>query len=181
MHPFLEQFLTRQAGSGAADLAGADARVRIPLREGVVNEFLREMVVAGNTSLRELRVTIAPGHRLDLLVVSPKIPLAGRMTIPCVLEQTLIVSPVSPAPAIRVQIVREGLAGYLAAFLPMAMRFLPPEVTLSEGVLTIDLGSQLAARGLSWVIPFIKEGTLETEAGLLWFTLHFHVESRPQA
>ncbi len=46
----------------------------------------------------------------------------------------------------------------MAALLPMAARFLPPEVTLSNGALTIDIGSQLAARGLSWIIPFIKEG-----------------------
>lgn len=172
MHPFLDRFLTRQATTGAADLAGADTRVRIPLRESVVNEFLREMVVAGNVSLRELRVTIASGNRLDVVVVSPKIPLAGRVTIPCVLDQALIVS---PSPAIRVQIVREGLAGYMAAMLPMAARFLPPEVTLSNGALTIDIGSQLAARGLSWVIPFVKEGAFETEASLLWLTLHLHV------
>ena len=172
MHPFLEQFLTRQVNTGAADLAGADARVRIPLREGVINEFLREMVVEGNASLRELRVTIAAGNRLDMHVASPKIPLAGRVTLPCLLDQALIVS---PSPAIRVQIVREGLAGYLAAMLPMASRFLPPEVTLSDGVLTIDLGPQLAARGLSWVIPFIKAGSFDTESGLLWLTLHLHV------
>jgi hypothetical protein len=173
MHPFLEQFLTRQASSGAADLAGADARVRIPVREGVLNELLREMVVAGNASLRELRVTIANGNRLDVLVVSPKIPLAGRVTIPCVLDQALIAS---PSPAIRVQIVREGLAGYMAAMLPMASRFLPPEVTFSNGALTIDLGSQLAGRGLSWVVPFIKSGSFDTESGLLWLTLHLHVQ-----
>lgn len=172
MHPFFEQFLTRQASTGAADLAGADARVRIPLREGLVNEFLREMVVAGNASLRELRVTIAAGNRLDVLVASPKIPLAGRVTIPCVLDQALIVT---PSPAIRVEIVREGLAGYLAAFLPMAARFLPPEVTLANGVLTIDLGSQLASRGLAWTVPFIKSGSFETESGLLSVTLHLHV------
>lgn len=172
MHPFFEQFLTRQTTTGAADLAGADARVRIPLREGVVNEFLREMVVAGNTSLRELRVTIAAGNRLDVLIVSPKIPLAGRVTIPCVLDRELIVS---PSPAIRIQIVREGLAGYLAAMLPMAARFLPPEVTLTNGILTIDLGPQLASRGLSWAVPFIKAGTFETEPGLLSLTLHLHV------
>ncbi len=47
MHPFLEQFLARQASTGAADFAGADARVRIPVREGVLNEFLREMVGGG--------------------------------------------------------------------------------------------------------------------------------------
>jgi hypothetical protein len=173
MHPFLQQFLTRQATTGAADLAGADARVRIPVREGVLNELLREMVVAGHASLRELRVTIASGNRLDVLVVSPKIPLAGRVTIPCVLDQALIVS---PSPAIRVQIVREGLAGYMAAMLPMAARFLPPEVTYSNGALTIDLGSQLAARGLSWVVPFIESGSFDTESGLLWLTLHLHVE-----
>lgn len=172
MHPFLEQFLARQASTGAAAFAGGDARVRIPVREGVLNEFLREMVVAGNPSIRELRVTIASGNRLDVLVVSPKIPLAGRVTIPCVLDQALIVS---PSPAIRVQIVREGLAGYMAAMLPMAARFLPPEVTLSNGALTIDLGSQFAARGLSWIVPFIKEGAFETEASLLWLTLHLHV------
>lgn len=171
MHPFLDQFLTRQATTGAADLAGADARVRIPLRESVVNEFLREMVVAGNASVRELRVTIASGNRLDVLVVSPKIPLAGRVTIPCVLDQALIVS---PSLAIRVQIVREGLAGYMAAMLPMAARFLPPEVTLSNGALTIDIGSQLAARGLSWAVPFVKSGSFDTEASLLWLTLHLH-------
>jgi hypothetical protein len=172
MHPFLEQFLTRQATTGAAALAGADARLRIPLREGVVNEFLREMVVAGNASLRELRVTITAGNRLDVTIVSPKIPLAGRVTIPCVLDQSLIVS---PSPAIRVQIVREGLAGFMAPMLPMAARFLPPGVTLNGSVLTIDLGAQLAARGLSWVIPFIKDGTFETEPNLLWLTLHLHV------
>jgi hypothetical protein len=172
MHPFLQQFLTRQASTGAADLAGADARVRIPLREGVVNDFLREMVVPRNASLRELRVTIASGNRLDVLVVSPKIPLAGRVTIPCLLDPVMIVS---PSPAIRVQIVREGLAGYLAALLPMLARFLPPGVTLDGGILTIDLGSQLAARGLSWIVPFIKEGAFETEAGLLSVTLHLRV------
>jgi hypothetical protein len=171
MHPFLEQFLARQVNTGAADFTGADARVRVPLREGVVNEFLREMVVAGNASLRELRVTIAPGNRLDVLVVSPKIPLSGRVTLPCVLDQALIVS---PAPAIRVQIVREGLAGMMAAMLPMAARFLPPEVTYANGVLTIDLGSQLASRGLSWAIPFIESGSFDTESGLLWVTLHLH-------
>lgn len=171
MHPFLEQFLTRQASTGAADFAGADARVRIPLREDVVNEFLRELVVAGNASLRELRITIAAANRLDVLIVSPKIPLAGRLTIPCVLDQALIVS---PSPAIRVQIVREGLAGYMAALLPMAARFLPPEVTLSNGALTIDFGPQLAARGLSWIVPFIKSGSFDTESGLLWLTLHLH-------
>ena len=171
MHPFLDQFLTRQVNTDAADFAGADARVRIPLREGVVNEFLREMVVAGNASLRELRVTIAPGNRLDVLVVSPKIPLAGRVTLPCVLDQALIVS---PAPALRVRIVRDGLAGMMAAMLPMAARFLPPEVTYATGILTIDLGSQLASRGLSWAIPFIKSGSFDTESGLLWLTLHLH-------
>jgi hypothetical protein len=171
MHPFLDHFLTRQATTGAADLAGADARVRIPLREGVLNDFLREMVVAGNASLHELRVTIGSGNRLDVLVVSPKIPLAGRVTVACVLDPALIVS---PSPAIRVEIVREGIAGYMAGMLPIAARFLPPEVTVSNGALTIDLGPQLAARGLSWVVPFIKEGAFETEAGLLWLTLHLH-------
>jgi hypothetical protein len=172
MHPFLEQFLTRQLTTGAPDLAGADLRVRIPLREAVLNDFLREMVVAGNSSLRELRVTIAAENRLDVLVVSPKIPLAGRVTIPCVLDRTLIVS---PSPTIRVEIVRGGLAGYMAAFLPMASRFLPPEVTLSDGALMVDFGPQLASRGLSWLVPFIKEGTFETESNLLWLTLHLHV------
>jgi hypothetical protein len=171
MHPFLGQFLTRQVTTGAADFAGADARVRIPLREGVVNEFLREMVVAGNASLRELRVTIAAGNRLDVLVVSPKIPLAGRVTLPCVVDQALIVS---PSPAIRIQIVREGLAGYLAALLPMVTRFLPPEVTYADGALTIDLGPQLAARGLSWAAPFIESGAFDTESGLLGLTAHLH-------
>ena len=173
MHPFLDAFLTRQLTTGAADFTGADARLRIPLREGVVNEFLREMVVAGNASLRELRVTIAAGNRLDVLVVSPKIPLAGRVTLPCVLDRSLIVS---PSPAIRIEIVRGGLAGYLAALLPMATRFLPPEVTYANGALTIDLGPQLTARGLSWVIPFIEEGAFETEAGLLWLTLQLRAD-----
>lgn len=172
MHPFLEQFLTRQATTGAADFAGADARLRIPLREGVMNEFLRDMVVAGNASLRELRVTIAPANRLDVLVVSPKIPLAGRIMLPCVVDQSLIVS---PSPAVRIQIVREGLAGYLSALLPMVTRFLPPEVTYSNGALTIDLGPQLAARGLSWAAPFIKSGSFDTESSVLWLTLHLHV------
>lgn len=181
MHPFLEQFLTRQTTTGAAELAGADARVRIPVREGMLNEFLREMVVAGNASLRELRVTIAAGNRLDVLIASPKIPLAGRVTLPCVLDQALAVSPApepapTPALAVRVQIVREGLAGMMAAMLPMAARFLPPEVTYANGVLTIDLASQLAARGLSWAIPFIKSGSFETESGVLWLTLHLHVQ-----
>jgi hypothetical protein len=173
MHPFFERFVDRQLKTGAADFAGADARVRIPLREGVVNEFLREMVVEGNASLRELRLTIAEGNRLDVYIVSPKIPLAGRVTVPCVLDATLIVS---PSPAIRVQIVREGVAGYMAAMLPLASRFLPPEVTLAAGVLTIDFGPQLASRGLSWIVPFIKAGSFDTESGLLWLTLHLHAE-----
>jgi hypothetical protein len=173
MHPFLDAFLKRQLDTGAADFASADARVRIPLREGVLNEFLREMVVAGNASLRELRIAIAANNRLDVLVVSPKIPLAGRVTLPCVLHRSLIVS---PSPAIRIEIVREGLAGYLAAMLPMVTRFLPPEVTYSNGALTIDLGPQLATRGLSWAVPFIKEGTFETDSGLLWITLHLRAE-----
>jgi hypothetical protein len=172
MHPFLQQFLTRQSSTGAADLAGADVRVRIPLREGVVNSFLREMVVAGNDSLSELRLTIASGSRLDVLVVSPKIPFVGRVTIPCLLDPVLIVS---PSPMIRVQIVREGLAGFMAPLLPMAARFMPPGVRLNGGIVTIDLGPPLAARGLSWIIPFIKDGTFETEASLLWLTLHLHI------
>ena len=97
--------------------------------------------------------------------------MSGRVTVPCLLDPTLVVS---PAPAIRVQIVREGLAGYLAALLPMAARFLPPEITLTNGILTIDLGPQLASRGLSWVTPFIKAGSFDTESGLLWLTLHLH-------
>lgn len=172
MHPFVERFLARQVGTGAADFADADARVRIPLREGVMNEFLREMVVEGNTSLRELRVSVAAGNRLDIHIASPKIPLSGRVMLPCLLDPTLVVS---PSPAIRVQIVREGLAGYLAALLPMASRFLPPDITLTGGVLTIDLGPQLDARGLSWALPFIKAGSFDTESGLLWLTLHLHV------
>jgi hypothetical protein len=172
----LEQFLTRQKDTSAADFAGADARLRIPLREGVVNELLREMVVKGNASLTDLRLTIAAGNRLDVYVASPKIPLAGRVTIPCVLDPTLIVS---PSLAIRIQIVREGIAGYMAAMLPLASRFLPPEITLANGVLTIDLGPQLASRGLSWAIPFIKDGSFNTESGLLWFTLHLHAGSAP--
>jgi hypothetical protein len=172
MHPFIERFLARQANTGAADLAGADARVRIPLREDVINEVLREMVVEGNASLRELRVTVAAANRLDVHVASPKIPLAGRVMLPCILEPALVVS---PSPAIRVGIVREGLAGFMAPLLPMAGRFLPPGVTLNAGVVTIDLGPQLAARNLSWLIPFIKEGSFETESRLLWLTLHLHV------
>jgi hypothetical protein len=172
MHPFIERFLARQVTTGATDFTGADARLRIPLRESVINEMLREMVVAGNASVRELRVTIAAGNRLDIHVASPKIPLSGRVTLPCLLDPTLVTS---PAPAIRVQIVREGIAGHLSALLPMAARFLPPEITLNGGVLTIDLGSQLAARGLSWVIPFIKAGSFDTEPSLLWLTLHLHV------
>jgi hypothetical protein len=174
MHPFFEQFLSRQLANGAADVAGADARVRIPLREGVVNEFLQAVVVEGNASLRDLRVTIAAANRLDIHLASPKIPLAGRLTLPCVVDQALIVS---PSPAIRIQIVREGAAGYMAALLPMATRFLPPEVTLAPGgALNIDLGPQLASRGLSWLFPFIKAGSFDTESNLLWLTLHLHVD-----
>ena len=171
MHPFIDRFLKRQTDSGAADLAGADVRLRIPLREPVVNEFLREMVVEGNTALQELRATVLAGNRLDIVIASLKIPLSSRVTLPCLLDPTLVVS---PAPAVRVQIVREGI-GHLGVFLPMAARFLPPEVTLQDGVLTIDLGSRLASRGLSWVTPFIKAGSFDTESGLLWLTLHLHV------
>lgn len=174
MHPFIEQFLTRQMNTGAADLAGADARVRIPLREGVVNDFLRAVVVEGNASLRDLRVTIAAGNRLDIHLVSPKIPLAGRLTLPCIVHPALIVN---PAPAIRIDIVRGGAVGFMAALLPLVARFLPPEVTLAPGgALTIDLGPQLASRGLSWLFPFIKAGSFDTEPGLLRLTLHLHVD-----
>jgi hypothetical protein len=172
MHPFVKRFLTRQVSTGAADLEGADARLRIPLREVVINEFLRELVVEGNASLRELRVSVATGNRLDIHIASPMIPLAGRVMLPCLLDKALIVS---PSPAIRVEIVREGLAGYLAALLPMASPFLPPDIKLTDGVITIDLGRQLVARGLSWALPFIKAGSFDTESGLLWLTLHLHV------
>jgi hypothetical protein len=177
MHPFLEHFLTRQKNTGAADFAGADASVRIPLREGVVNEFLSEMVVKRNSSLTALSLTIKAGNRLDVYVASPKLPIWGEVTLPCTLDPMLIIS---PSPAVRVQIVSEGVAGYMiATVLPLVSRFLPPEVTLSAGVLTIDLGRQLASRGLAWAIPFIKSGSFKTESGVLWLTLDLHAGSSP--
>jgi hypothetical protein len=59
MDPLLTEFLAHQAQTNDADLAGTDLRLRVPLREGVINDLLARTVVATQPSVRALDVAIA--------------------------------------------------------------------------------------------------------------------------
>lgn len=172
MHPMLAEWLTRQEETSFADLRGGEVRLRLPVREGVANEFLKRTVVASQQNLQDLTLTIGEANALDVRV-KPSMPFVPALTLAFVAERELRFT---PSPTMALELKRQGLPALIVGMLPMMQKRLPPEVTLTAEGLTIDIGRVLEARGLGRVVPFIKSGEFESELGVLWVTVRLAVE-----
>jgi hypothetical protein len=169
MDPQLTAFLARLSEADYADLAGADLRLRLPIRERVLNDLLAATVVASNPKIERLEVQIVEDNLLRITVVSPAIPFASRVSVDVTIDREMTVS---PSLTLTVFLVREGLARWLAVALPFVSSFLPPTVTRHDHAFVIDVGRILQEHGWGAVTPFIRSASLETERGVLWLSLH---------
>jgi hypothetical protein len=172
MHPLVTEFLARQAATGYADLAGTDIRLRLPLREPVVNDFLARGIVASHPSIRYLAIAIGQDNRLDVRVESSAIPLSPRLTLEFIVDRLVSLR---PSPTIRLTLQRQRVTRLLAIILPFVSNLLPPEVRWANGALCIDLGMLLQREGLAPLIPFIQSAELESEPGIMSVALHLAI------
>ncbi len=176
MPPFVDEFLARQLATRFADFAGGEIRLRLPLRQAVVNDILAQTVVASsNGKLRHLELVFGEGNRLDVRIESSAIPLSPRLTLEFVIDRTVSLN---PTPAIRLVLQRQRVTRLLAIILPFVTGLLPPEVHWANGALVVDLGMVLERNGgvaLIPLLPLIQSVELESEPGLMWLNVHAHV------
>jgi hypothetical protein len=172
MHPLLTAFLARQEESGYADLAGTDLRLRVPVREGVINDLLARTVLATQPAIRALDVTIDEDNLVQVGFVSTAIPLAPRLTFELVVDHQLMLT---SSPTLTLFLVRRRLTRLLAIALPWLDKLLPPFVSRAEASFAIDVGMLLQQQGLEQLIPFIHAAEFTSERGVIWVDLHLAV------
>jgi hypothetical protein len=169
MDPRLNDFLTRLADADYVALTGGDLRLRLPLREEVINDLLATTVVAAQPKIDALDVRIQEGNQLRLNIASPAIPIISRLTVEFVVDRAI---ELSPSPTLRLFLVERGPTRWLSFALPFFASQLPPSVTRDGTTLIIDIRALLVEHGWDAIIPFTRSATFESERGVLWIDLH---------
>jgi hypothetical protein len=177
MDPLLSELLERQLATGFADLAGTDLRLRLPVRESLVNELLARTVVASSSNIRHLEVAFGPANQLNVRVESSAIPLSPRLTLEFIVDRAVTLQ---PSPTIRLILQRQRVTRLLAIILPFVSGLLPPEVHWFSGALIVDIGSLLERNRddldvLIRLLPFVQSVELDSEPGRMWLNVHVHV------
>jgi hypothetical protein len=160
--PFLEDWVARQVPARWPDLAGTRADVRLPLREPLVNEALEALVLPRVTALKRLSVAFLADQRVDVVAASRTFSILPALTMTLDLDPDVAID---PTPRIRMRLRKGGLGSMLGS---LAAGALPPGVTMTEGLIAVDLATLIGDRDTLGLLPAIRSARLETAPGLLW-------------
>jgi hypothetical protein len=173
LHPLIHDLLARQLQTGGADVRGATATIRVPLREAILNEVLAGVVLPAYPSLRRLNVAVGMDNRVDVTAASSQFAFLPTITV------RLEVDPEvrgAPMPIVRLRVRREGVSGLVAPILSLMAKRAPPGVRLDGGLIEIHLAELLRSTAAARYVRMLRSGRIETEPGVLWITGTFAID-----
>jgi hypothetical protein len=138
-------------------------RLRVPLRQTVVDALLAARPDDGAGPVRDLRLYLLGKQRIALEVVA-HVPLLGNQRVRVEADVTPRVG--FPGDGrLRLTLLNRGIVGLaLNAFRSR----LPDFVTIAGQDAAIDLGLLLRRGGLAWLVPLISRCETRVQPGVLW-------------
>jgi hypothetical protein len=166
MHPLLEQ----QRAEGFPAFRGTDVRGRVPLRERTLNNALRALGRSGQLpgALAQVAIQIQADNRITL------------HGLPGPFSPTFRIDPViDVAAGGRLTLRLQGFAALLGPVISLlvgALGRLPPGMTISGGVITVDVRAALEQAGQGQLARLIRQVRVATDNGILHIDFHIRVD-----
>ena len=172
----MRELLEEQRSLGFPAFAGANANIRIPLREGVLNTLIGDKVV-GRGPIKGLTLQILDSNRISF-DLSHDIPL-----IPKQIRGDLVLAPVTnfeSDPRLLIMYNVGGLVGTLLKLVPknLIAEKLPSFVTLSDNRIFVDFKALLDKQKLGDILPLIHSLRFSSQRGALFLELHLHITEK---
>jgi hypothetical protein len=163
----LNQILERQRQNGYAGFRGTSIKGRLPIREGLLNELIREgQAKKGGGSFRINQLSIQDNNILALNVTVEKWLFSKTLTIALAIDP-IIDFPRSPFLKIR-PAQSLGLLGTVIEIALTAIN-LPGAITVSPGQnIAVNLKAVLESAGRADLVPLIQGLGVTTQPGVLY-------------
>jgi len=146
------------------ELAGAEAFVKVPLPEAIVNAFVETAILPSVPALRALRVAFHEGNRVDVIVALPS-RLLPAITVPLEIEPHVHMG---PSPTVRLHLLQGGVAGLLGPLAGAWSDRLPRGVRIDQRVVEIDVRTLLAGRDPWGLLDLLQQARVTTTPSTLW-------------
>ena len=173
LHAAIRDLLARQVQTGGADVRGATATLRVPLREHLLNELIADVVLPAYPSLRRLQVAIHPRNHLDVTAASSQFTFLPTITVRLEIDAEV---QGAPTPVVRLRVRREGVSGIIAPMLSLLAQRAPAGVRLDGGLIEIHLADLLRDTPAGSYLRMLRAARLDTDAGVLWVTANVGVD-----
>jgi hypothetical protein len=172
----LDALLERLSADRFRALAGAAARVMLPLREAVVNGIIESAVLPSLPALRALTLVFHEGNRIDVLVASSRLWWMPSVTVSLEIEPDVVMQ---PSPMVRLRLLPTGIVGRLG---PLAVPWkdaLPKGVRLDNRTVEVDLQALLAGRDRWGLLTLLRQARVTTTASVMWVEATLDVPEPP--
>lgn len=172
----LDALLERLSADRFRALAGAAARVMLPLREAVVNGIIESAVLPSLPALRALTLVFHEGNRIDVLVASSRLWWMPSVTVSLEIEPDVVMQ---PSPMVRLRLLPTGIVGRLG---PLAVPWkdaLPKGVRLDNRTVEVDLQALLAGRDRWGLLALLRQARVTTTASVMWVEATLDVPEPP--
>ena len=164
--------LRRRRAEGFAAFSGAAVSIRLPLREAVLTDLLRALLRPGGV-VRDVSAAFGPGNRLKLTVSSISFGFVKRWNLDFDVARAV---DFAQDPRLRLKLVSGGLLGFAPAKLVNALVAMPPGLTYTTGVLSIDLKALLENGAMGDLAPLVRTIGVTGESGVFIFDIWLRVE-----
>lgn len=159
MDPTLRTRLDELRDTNWHDLLGARAELHVPIREGLLNDLIQQLVLPRVPALSRLSVAIGPDNRLDVTAKSSRFGFLPAMTIPLEIERNI--GPGTDR-VLRLHVRNDGAGALVGSLMSLWPGTLPPGVRLSPRLIEIDL-AQAAAPHDDWrLLQMFQSAAIET-------------------
>jgi hypothetical protein len=172
----LAQLLQGHRAAGLEAFRGAVVEGTLPLRESVLNGAIQQTVLKSGSSLRDLRLSLPGGSRIVVDLTAAVLLFTKRVQL--VLEIEPLVD-FQQNPVLRMRIVSSSLGligGLLAEIVGSAFKHFPEGVSITNQVITVDLGAMLRQNKLGDLAPLVKTLGFRGEPGILYVDFQLAVD-----
>jgi hypothetical protein len=148
-------------GFDVRELGGAKVDLDIPVGAVLVNRLLAEYLARGQGKIAAVVVEPRDGDRMTLHV-----RMRSGFVPPLDVDLDVVGQPELPAsPVLVLRWKIQGGFGALARFASPALglfQVLPPGIRIDGDLIGVDLAEMMRAKGVDWVLPFVKRVRLHT-------------------